>query len=164
MERLNKSLVKILSKLISDHRRDWAEFVLKAVLAYNTSVHESTGYTPYRLMFGRKAILPLDAVLKPETSPVRGDRTASERKPPASTDVAKTYYDTKCHGQQFQVRGRVWYRNRARVGKNNFLKPWCGPWKVVNVLYDVTYRIGEEIRKPGRHRQRRVVHFNYLKP
>ena len=55
MERLNKSLVKILCKLISDHRRDWADFVPKAVLAYNTSVHESTGCTPYRLMFGRKA-------------------------------------------------------------------------------------------------------------
>jgi len=71
VERLNKSLVKILSKLISDHRRDWADFVPKAVLAYNTSVHESTGYTPYRLMFGREAILPLDAVLNLETSPIQ---------------------------------------------------------------------------------------------
>ena len=53
VERLNKSLVKILCKLISDHRRDWADFVPKAALAYNTSVHESTGFTPYRLM--RKA-------------------------------------------------------------------------------------------------------------
>ena len=69
VERLNKSLVKILCKLISDHRRDWADFVPKAVLAYNTSVHESTRFTPYRHMFGREAILPLDAVLKLETSP-----------------------------------------------------------------------------------------------
>ena len=58
VERLNKSLVKILSKLIADHRRDWVGFVPKAVLAYNTSVHESTGFTPYRLMFGREAMLP----------------------------------------------------------------------------------------------------------
>lgn len=63
LERLNKSLVKILSKLVSDHRRDWADCVPKALLAYNTSVHESTGFTPYRLMFGREAILPLDAAL-----------------------------------------------------------------------------------------------------
>ena len=69
VERLNKSPVKILSKLISDHRRDWADFVPKAVLAYNTSVHESTGFTPYRLMFGREAILLLDALLRLETTP-----------------------------------------------------------------------------------------------
>jgi len=31
-------------------------------------------------------------------------------------------------------------------------------------LSDVTYRIEEEKRKPGRRQQRRVVHFNYLKP
>ena len=69
VERLNKSLVKILSKLISDHRRDWADFVPKTVLAYNTSVHKLTGFTPYRLMFGREAILPLDAILRFETTP-----------------------------------------------------------------------------------------------
>ena len=72
VERLNKSLVKILSKLISDHRCDWLHFVPKAVLAYNTSVRESTLLTPYRLMFGREAILPSDAILRFETAPPQG--------------------------------------------------------------------------------------------
>ena len=72
MRRLNKSLVKILCKLISDYRRDWADFLTKAVLAYNTSVHESTRFTPYLLMFCREAILPLDAILRFETAPSQG--------------------------------------------------------------------------------------------
>ena len=38
VERLNKSLVKVLYISISDHRWDWADFVPKAVLAYYTSV------------------------------------------------------------------------------------------------------------------------------
>ena len=121
VERLNKSLVKILCKLISDHRRDWADLVPKAVLAYNTSVHESTGFTPYRLMFGREAILPLDAVLKLETSPPqRGgqsylDYVVQQKKQLEETEhivrenlkraqkTQKAYYDTKCHGQRFHV-------------------------------------------------------------
>ena len=45
VERLNKSLAKILSKLISDQHWDWEDFVPKAVLAYKTSVHELT-YLP----------------------------------------------------------------------------------------------------------------------
>ncbi|KAJ7371955.1 hypothetical protein OS493_022056 [Desmophyllum pertusum] len=55
-------------------------------------------------------------------------------------------------------------RNRTRVRRKKFLKPWCGPWRVIKALSDVTYRIEEERRKPGKRRQRRVVHFNYLKP
>ena len=182
VERLNKSLVKILCKLISDHRRDWADFVPKAVLAYNTSVHESTGSTPYRLMFGREPILPLDAVLKLETSPPqRGmqsypDYVVQQKKQLEVTEhlvrenlkraqrTQKAYYDTRCHGQRFHVGDRVWYRNRARTGRKKFLKPWCGPWKIVKALSDVTYRIEEERRKAGQRRNRKVVHFNYLKP
>jgi len=72
LERLNKSLVKILSKLISDHRRDWLDFVPKAVLPYKTSVYESTLFTPYRLMFSREAILPSDTILRFETAPPQG--------------------------------------------------------------------------------------------
>ena len=133
-------------------------------------------------MFVREAILPLDAVLNLETSPIQGSAltypkhvikqkqqlTETEQLARENLQRAqksqKPYYDTKCHGQQFQVGDRVWYRNPAGGGRKEFLKPWCGPWKVVKVLSDVTYRIEEEIRKPGRRRQRRVVHFNYLKP
>ena len=168
VERLNKSLVKILCKLISDHRRDWADFVPKAVLAYNTSVHKSTGFTPYRLMFGREAILPLDAVLKLETSPhQRGvqsypDYVVQQKKQLEETEhlvrenlkraqkTQKAHYDTRCHGQLFHVGDRVWYQNRARTGRKKFLKPWCGPWKIVKALSDVTYRIEEERRRGGK--------------
>ena len=132
MKRLNKSLVKILGKLISDHRRDWADFVPKSVLAYNTSVHESTGFTRYRLMFGREAILPLDALLRFETTPSKGsawpypDYVVEQKQQLDETEqivrenlkraqkLQKAYYDTKRHGQRFHVGDRVWYRNRTR--------------------------------------------------
>ena len=107
MERLNKSLVKILCKLISDYRSDWADFLPKAVLAYITSVHESTGFTPYLLMFRREAILPLDAILRFEMAPsqgsaqtypdyvfskkaVGGDRATSEGEPQASAEISES--------------------------------------------------------------------------
>ena len=34
----------------------------------------------------------------------------------------------------------------------------------MKALSDVTYRIEEERRKAGQRRNRKVVHFNYLKP
>ena len=59
MQRLNKSIVKILCKLIEKQQRDGAAYVPKTLLAYNSSVHDSTGYMPYHLMFGREACLPI---------------------------------------------------------------------------------------------------------
>ena len=180
VERLNKSLVKILCKVVSAHHRDWSDYVPKALLAYNTSRHESTGYTPYRLMFGREARLPIDAVLKLDTSPPSGttypEYVMQQRQQVEETEQLvreslgqawekqKAYYDTKCHGQRFHEGDRVWYRNRARARRRKFIKPWCGPWRVIKALSDVTYSIEEERRRPGRRRQRKVVHFNYLKP
>ena len=52
---------------------------------------------------------------------------------------------------------------RMRMRRRKFRKSWCGPWRVVKALSDVTYCIDEERRKPGKRRQRRVVHFNNLK-
>ena len=41
-------------------KNSWEEFLDTCVLAYNTAQHESTRYTPFELMFGRKPLLPVD--------------------------------------------------------------------------------------------------------
>ena len=34
------------------------DYLDECVFAYNTAVHESSKYTPFELMFGRKAVIP----------------------------------------------------------------------------------------------------------
>ena len=50
----------MLSKYTLDKRGVWDEFLNACVYAYNTAVHESTCFTQFELMFGRKAVLPVD--------------------------------------------------------------------------------------------------------
>ena len=38
----------------------WDELLDTCVYAYNSSVHESTAFTPFEIMFGRRAVLPID--------------------------------------------------------------------------------------------------------
>ena len=38
----------------------WDDLLDTCIYAYNTSVHESTSFTPFEVMFGRKAVLTID--------------------------------------------------------------------------------------------------------
>ena len=60
VERWNRALLQSLATSVTDHPENWEEFVKKICMAYNTSVHPTTGFTPFYLMFGRQAKLPVD--------------------------------------------------------------------------------------------------------
>ena len=66
VERFNKTLVQIISKLIDPHRNqdDWDERIPYALMAYRSSVQQSTGETPNMLMFGREIELPINLMVK----------------------------------------------------------------------------------------------------
>ncbi|KAL5502554.1 hypothetical protein EMCRGX_G009350 [Ephydatia muelleri] len=60
VERFNQSLQNILRKYIQEKKDKWDDYLDTCTFAYNTSRHESTKFTSFEIMFGRKAILPLD--------------------------------------------------------------------------------------------------------
>ena len=63
VERFNRTLKAMLSKTISDSQTDWDKHLLPVVYAYNTTVHDSTGFSPFFLQFGRAPLLPVDVLL-----------------------------------------------------------------------------------------------------
>ena len=50
----------MLRKYIQEKEEKWDDYLDTCSFAYNTSKHESTEFAPFEIMFGRKAILPLD--------------------------------------------------------------------------------------------------------
>ncbi|MFN4050366.1 MAG: DDE-type integrase/transposase/recombinase, partial [Acinetobacter pittii] len=63
-ERLNQTLVKMLSTLVSDVQGDWDLYLPRVLLAYNGAVHETTGETPALLFLGRDVQHPYDCRLR----------------------------------------------------------------------------------------------------
>lgn len=59
-ERFNQTLQNMIVKSIRDKQDEWDNCIDSCVYAYNTAVHESSLYTPFELMFGRRAVLPVD--------------------------------------------------------------------------------------------------------
>ena len=175
VERFNRTLLNMLATTTKDHPFDWEEQLPRVCLAYNSSVHSSTGYTPFFLMFGRQAKMPVDLmygtgnqrdlpisdyVVQLKTSLEEAYRNVRESLD-VSHEYRKTYYDKSTHGRPFESGELVWLHSTVVPrGKSKKLHhPWTGPYKVVERLTECDYRI----RALGRKRKIHIVHFNRLK-
>ena len=65
--RTNRTLMNMLATTTEKNQRNWSELLPYVMLAYRTSVHESTDYTPYFLLFGHEATLTIDLQFPPPT-------------------------------------------------------------------------------------------------
>ncbi|KAK8624503.1 hypothetical protein V6N13_065844 [Hibiscus sabdariffa] len=59
VEAANKNIKRIVAKMTTTYR-DWHEKLPFALLAYRTSVKTSAGATPYSLVYGTEAVLPIE--------------------------------------------------------------------------------------------------------
>ena len=59
VEAANKNIKRILRKMV-ETSRDWSEKPPFALWAYRTSFRTSTGATPYSLVYGMEAVLPIE--------------------------------------------------------------------------------------------------------
>ena len=50
----------MLAMFAGENKDDWDDLLPAVMMAYRSNVHESTGFSPYRLMFGEECTLPMD--------------------------------------------------------------------------------------------------------
>ena len=67
VERFNRTLLMMMAMFAGEHHDDWDDILPAVMMAYRSSVHKSTGFSPYRLMFGEEYTLPMDVGLPRHT-------------------------------------------------------------------------------------------------
>ena len=71
VERFNRTLCESLAKVKGDD--DWDLYIPAVLLAYRTKRHATTGYTPFQLIYGRYATLPIEVLFPVEPTEVNDE-------------------------------------------------------------------------------------------
>ncbi|XP_041837251.1 uncharacterized protein LOC121637270 [Melanotaenia boesemani] len=161
-ERFNRTLLSMLGTLQPSQKQHWSQYVSSLVHAYNCTRNDATGYSPYYLMFGREARLPIDLCFG--TSPAGDDssdylryveKLKSDLKRAyelavtvanKSHDKNKRYYDNRVRNQVLEQGDRVLIRALGMPGKHKLGDKWhSDPYVIIEKLPDLpVYRVQPE--------------------
>ncbi|GFV74441.1 retrovirus-related Pol polyprotein from transposon 297 [Trichonephila clavipes] len=118
VERFNRTILNNLSLMVSKNQQDWDQKVPLFLLAYRSAVHETTGYSPSQMLFGRDLRLPCDLLFgRPPDTPSSPEEyvqnlqarfedvhNLARERINLRTEKMKTRYDTKSHRTSIQGR------------------------------------------------------------
>lgn len=150
----------MLVKFIGRNKSTWSKYLDTCVFAYNTSQQDSTKFTPFQLMFGRKATLPIDInIQKNSKDLIKGvnfedieelNKERERRLQKAKANIVdaqrkqKKHYDTKrakplCYKTGALVLVKDFTRKKRKGGK---LDPkWIGPYVIQKKLTRGVYTV-----------------------
>jgi len=153
LERFHRTLNAMLGKVVADNQRDWHERLPTVMAAYRVTVHESTGYTPNRLIFGKEIRLLVDLSFGLPPDATSEDRSVNEYVDRVadcmyedfktvrvrlgdSAKVRKRRYDVKVTKGSLSVGQREWYYYPRRYTNRSpkWQNLYTGPYRVVRII------------------------------
>lgn len=156
IERFNATLYDMIKKHVSADQKDWDVQLPWQLWSYNTSVHSSTGLSPFQVLRGVPPPAPAAALERPSAvqgpahvvaeSVRAGVHAASETVSSALAETAaraKSQYDRDRRDVTFAVGDSVMlFTPHPRKGLSpKFQSLWSGPHRVLAAVNDINYRI-----------------------
>ena len=181
VERFNRTLLGMLRSLPENQKTDWKSSVDKVVHAYNCTRNESTGFSPFFLLFGRHPRLPIDLAFGFEPEENKSTENPTEYAARWSQQMRQAYdiakrnanhaagrrkklYDKKAVSGELSPGDRVLVRNLQRVN---------GPSKLRSYWEDKVYIVVKqkspnipvyEVQPENGKGKPKVIHRNLLLP
>ena len=172
VERFNQTLKAMLRKTAMESGKDWDKLIPALLFAYREVPQESTGYSPFELLYGRDVRGPLD-VLKHSwegNHSIRNQKVVSyillQRDKLEAMKEAVHNNLRKAQQQQ-----KVWYDQNSRersfaagdwvlvllpTSASKLTAQWQGPYRVVECMGKVNYAV----HMHDHRKHRRVFHVN----
>jgi transposase InsO family protein len=140
-ERVNQTIGNCLRCFVGEDHRNWDQTLQQVVAAINTSHHESTGFSPYFLNFGRHMRFsgePRDDVNETDspkmTECMKTVHTKVKENLERAYKRAAKYYNLRSRPKSFQVGDRVWRRNFVQSDAAKKFSAKLAPKKVSGTI------------------------------
>ncbi|GBO31512.1 Transposon Ty3-I Gag-Pol polyprotein [Araneus ventricosus] len=177
-ERFNKTLADMLFMYVDVEQRNWDTILPFVTFAYNSSKQDTTGFSPFFLVYGRDIATPLDVILPHDTENHADNYVqqlitrAEEARQLAKLHILdaqvvdKRRYDERHRPVSYNVGDLVWVFTPVRkVGlSEKLLRRYFGPYRITRRLSDVTYEVQSIEVTSRRQRKKDIVHVLRLKP
>ena len=158
VERFNGTLKSMLRKCCEEQPRQWNRFIPALLFAYRDTVQDSTGYSPFQLLYGHQVRGPL-TILKELWTRDIGDEEVkttyqyvvdlrmrledtcklAQEELSKNSKKYKAYYDTKAKDRQFK-KGEEVLLLLPSVN-NKLLMQWKGPFTIIEKVNAVDYKV-----------------------
>ncbi|XP_042237389.1 uncharacterized protein LOC121876383 [Homarus americanus] len=146
VEKITWTLGQELVKYCLEGQTEWDENLPAPLMAYGSAAHESTRYTPGKMMLGHELRLPVDLLTGRPPDEERTEETTSYVKSlqerltkvhhkvrgalEFSGEVMKRNYDVKASLVCYKDGNKVWLYNplRKKGQSPKYQSPWEGPY------------------------------------
>jgi hypothetical protein len=178
VERFNRTIGECISKLLSEKEKEWDEYVHAVLMAYRTTKHETTKFTPFQLLYGRQAKLPVELKVVTFEQP---NLTYEEAIRQRTIDILEKMNKEQNQALDNIEKGQEKLKKRANKRTSKKLKigdkvlvhrtdlqnnmsaklqeKWIGPYYIHDVLEGNTYKL----RNMRKKLIKGVIHGNRLK-
>ncbi|MCO5614989.1 hypothetical protein L7F22_069276 [Adiantum nelumboides] len=163
VEKVNGMICKIITKHVGDKAQKWDQHLDAALWACRTSFKASLGYTPFQLVYGQEALLPIEVELSNlrvlqarEGGPKEKvkQRILALEKLELDREEAILHYVNQAEKRRINFNKKLkakdikenslvlWYDNRFDNKKDGkFVPHWEGPFKVVRKYDNDSYQL-----------------------
>ena len=162
-ERFNQTLQRQLLKFVNEEQTDWDLYLDAILFSYRTSRQDSTKMSPFYLVYGRQARLPLETAVHPgNQEPDEGVKTEEvnlDEHVAKMVAVRRKALENICNAQErqkqqynakhsrdkgkYKVGALVLLKNSKKLSrKGSKMEPnWLGPYRIHKVLNKGTFQL-----------------------
>ncbi|CAJ2671137.1 unnamed protein product [Trifolium pratense] len=161
-EAANRVILRGLRRRLDQNKKKWVEELDNVLWAYRTTPHSTTGETPFRMVYGTEAVIPVeigepsrrteqpldeeqnDEALREELDLVEEIRTGASLKEATLKQKIAARHDTKVIKREFEV-GSLVLRRNADSQDGKLAPNWEGPYRVIDKTENGAYYL-EDLR------------------